>query len=408
MTDHDPANTDQPMDENVPPAPKRHAGRPRKRPDGDAEAATHSEAGGAEELDVALGGASESEQLRSETAEAVQELEVEIRNHGEGQADARNVAAEALRLIRENLERLSPPALERVAKMVRENLLSSDYLDPDFWRGLGMVLQYQANEIAGLVRRRAQGEYTLDPYGMDQELIEIVRPFAAFMYRTWWRVTARGLEHVPADGAALLLANRSGALPWDSAMIATAVLEEHPQPRLVRSLHAGWLASVPVMAPALAAFGQVPALPENAARLLAEGQLVCAYPEGEGGAAKLFWNRYRLAPFDAAGYLRAALRVGAPLIPVAVVGAEEIYPMLGDARPVAKLLGAPFFPLTPLFPWLGPLGLIPLPTKWTIVFDEPIATSGFGATAAEDEATVARLAELVRSRVQGLLDEHAS
>ncbi|MFO7171089.1 MAG: 1-acyl-sn-glycerol-3-phosphate acyltransferase [Chloroflexota bacterium] len=357
------------------------------------------------ESEVPIGGAGESaEELRRETAAAVEELEVEVRNHGEGQSEAHDVAAEALRLIRANLERLSPPALQRVARLVRENLLSSDYLDPDFWRGLAMVLRYQVDEIAGLLRRRSRGEYTLDAYGMDQELIDIVRPFAAFLYRTWWRVTALGLENVPASGPALLVANRSGMLPWDSAMIATAVLEEHPQPRLVRSLHAGWLASVPVMAPALASFGQVPALPENAARLLAEGQLVCVYPEGTRGAGKLFWDRYRLAPFDAAGYLRAALDAGAPIVPVAVVGAEEIYPMLGDARPVARLLGLPYFPLTPLFPWLGPLGLIPLPSKWTIVFDTPIAGEhGAGA----DDAAVGRLSDRVRSRIQALLDENA-
>jgi 1-acyl-sn-glycerol-3-phosphate acyltransferase len=363
-----------------------------------------------EELEVAIGGASANgavpvEALRAETVAAVEELEVEIRNHGEDQAEARTVAADALRLVRENLERLSPQAVQQVSRMVRENLLNSDYLDPDFWRGIGMVLQYQAEETSALVQRRLKGEYALDAYGMDQELVEIVRPFAGFLYRTYWRVSVEGLEHVPDDGAALLVSNRSGILPWDSAMIATAVLEDHPQPRLVRSLHASWLSSVPVMAPALAAFGQVPALPENAARLLDEGQLVCVYPEGAQGAAKLFWNRHKLAPFTAERYVQAALRTGAPIVPVAVIGGEESYPVLADARPVAKLLGFPFFPLTPLFPWLGPLGLVPLPTQWTIAFDAPIATVGFGASAADHPATVQRLCELVRARVQALLEQ---
>ncbi|HWQ13189.1 MAG TPA: lysophospholipid acyltransferase family protein [Roseiflexaceae bacterium] len=349
-------------------------------------------------------GVSATDALRAEAAAAVQELEVEIRNQPEG-AGTRDLAAEALRLIRENLARLSPPALQRAAALIRENVLSGDYLDPDFWRGIGMVLRYQAEETSALVQRRLKGEYTLDAYGMDQELIDIVRPFAAFLYRTWWRVTAEGLAHIPAEGPALLVANHSGVLPWDSAMIATAVLEDHPQPRLVRSLHASWLGSVPVMAPALAAFGQVPALPENAERLLGEGQLVCAFPEGARGAGKLFWNRYRLAAFDAAGYVQAALRTGAPIVPVAVIGAEEIYPVVADARPVARLLGFPFFPLTPLFPWLGPLGLIPLPSKWTIIFDAPIATRGLGPNAADDPASVQRLAGVTRARIQALLDE---
>jgi 1-acyl-sn-glycerol-3-phosphate acyltransferase len=342
---------------------------------------------------------------RADTAAEVQELEVEIRNQG-GQPETRDAAAAALRLIRENLERLNVPQAEQVAKLIRENVLNSDYLDPDFWRGIGMVLQYQIDELSGLVRRRARGEYTLDAYGMDQELVEIVRPFAAFMYRTYFRVSATGLEHVPAESSALLLANQAGVVPWDGVMIATALLEEHPAARLARTLHSGWMAGVPGLAPALASFGQVPALPENAERLLAEGQLVTAFPEGERGAGKLIWQRYRLSEaFAAEEYIRAALRTGAPIVPVAVVGSEEVYPMIANVSPLARLLRLPYFPLTPFFPWLGALGALPLPTKWAITFDAPIATAGFAPGSAEDGALVARLSTLVRSRVQSLLDE---
>jgi 1-acyl-sn-glycerol-3-phosphate acyltransferase len=365
----------------------------------------------AEPLEVPIAGtaAADADALRASTAEAVEELEVEIRNSSAGQADARNAAAEALRLIRENLERLSPGGVEQVTQMLRQNVFNSDYLDPDFWRGVGMVLQYQVDEINQLVQRRLKGDYALDAYGMDQELIELVRPFAAFLYRTYWRVSAEGLENVPANGAALLVANRGGVLPWDSAMIATALLEEHPAARLARNLHETWLSGVPGMAPLLAAFGQVPALPENAARLLEAGELVVNYPEGARGAGKLFRNRYKLASFDAAaGFVQAALRTGAPIVPVGVIGSEETYPVLFDVRPLAKLIGLPYFPITPQFPLFGLFSFVPLPAKWTIIFDAPLATSGFGAGAAEDAAQVARLTELVRARIQGLLDERGA
>jgi 1-acyl-sn-glycerol-3-phosphate acyltransferase len=365
----------------------------------------------AEPLEVPIVGTAgnDVDALRTSTAEAVEELEVEIRNSSAGQADARNAAAEALRLIRENLERLSPGGVEQVTQMLRQNVFNSDYVDPDFWRGIGMVLQYQVDEINGLVQRRLKGEYALDAYGMDQELIELVRPFAAFLYRTYWRVSAEGLHNVPASGAGLLVANRGGVLPWDSAMIATALLEEHPAARLVRNLHEPWLSGVPGMAPMLAAFGQVPALPENATRLLEAGELVVAYPEGSRGAGKLFRDRYQLASFNAAGgFVQAALRSGAPIVPVAVIGSEETYPVLFDVRPLAKLIGLPFFPITPQFPLFGFFSLVPLPSKWTIIFDAPIETGELGAAAADDATQVARLTELVRARIQGTLDERGA
>lgn len=357
----------------------------------------------AQEEELPIGGATPLETARAEAVAAVEELEIDIRNQPTDQPETRDLAAAALRLIGANMPRMSPQAVQRIVKMVRENV-SSDYLDPDFWRGVGMVLRYQAEETAGLIRRRLRGEYTTDPYGMDAELIEAVRPFLAFMYHTWWRVTAEGLEHVPGEGRGLLVANHSGVLPWDGAMIATAMLEEHPQPRIVRNLHLSWFSTLPVLAPALAAFGQVQALPENAIRLLEEDQLVCVFPEGLKGVGKLFRDRYKLARFGRGGFVQMALRTGAPLIPVGVVGAEEIYPMLADAKPIARLLGFPFFPLTPLFPWFGLLGFVPLPSKWTIVFGEPIPTAEYGPASADQPLLVSELSERIRNRVQALID----
>jgi 1-acyl-sn-glycerol-3-phosphate acyltransferase len=349
------------------------------------------------------GGATLEDAGQAEAAAAVQELEVEIRNHDK-EAATRDLAAEALRLIRENLRRMAPEAVQRAARLVRENL-SSDYLDPDFWRGIGMVLQYQVEEIRGLVQRRMRGEYTVDADGMDAELIEIVRPFSAFLYRTWWRVTAAGLENVPGEGRALLIANHSGVLPWDAVMIATAVLEEHAQPRVVRTLFPSAAALLPGAKQALSMFGQVEDTADNAARLLEADELVAVFPEGVQGLGKLFKDRYKLGRFRRGGSVGLAIASGAPIIPVAVVGAEEAYPMLADIQPLAQALRLPFFPLTPLFPWLGPLGLIPLPTKWSIAFGEPIATDGYGPDAASDPLLTTRLAERVHGQIQTMLDQ---
>jgi 1-acyl-sn-glycerol-3-phosphate acyltransferase len=340
----------------------------------------------------------------AEVAAEVQELEVEIRNSGATQANAQAFAAGVLRLIRENVLRMPAQAAQRLAALVRENL-SSDYLDPDFWRGVGMVLQYQVNEISGLVQRRLRGEYVLDDYGMDAELVDMVRPFSGFLYRTYWRVGVEGLAHVPDEGRALLVANHGGMLPWDSVMIATAVLEDHSSPRVVRTLYPGTFKAVPGVARALATFGQVADTGENATRLLEDDQLVLVFPEGVDGLGKLFWNRYKLGRFRRSGSVGMAIRTGAPIVPIAVVGAEEAHPMVANIKPLAEALRLPFFPITPLFPWLGPLGLIPLPSKWSIAFGEPVATADLGPEAADDPRLVAQLCEDVRIRIQDLLDQ---
>ena len=337
-------------------------------------------------------------------ASIIEDLEVEIRSVPTTQTESRDLAADLLKLIRQNLERATPPAAEQVLTMVRENL-TGDYLDPDFWRGMGMVLQYQLEETRGLIERHLSGDYTTDPFGMDMEIIEAVRPFMAFLYNSWWRVSTEGLDYVPENSRALMVSNHSGTLPWDGAMIATAVMEEHPQPRVVRSLHLSWFSTLPIVAPTLATLGQVQGLPENAIRLLNEDELVCVFPEGLKGVGKLFKDRYQLARFGRGGFIQMALRTGSPIIPVAVIGAEEIYPMLANAKPIARLIGFPYFPITPFFPWLGLLGTIPLPSKWTIVFHEPIETEIYGTKAADNPLLVAELAERVRTIIQGTLKE---
>jgi 1-acyl-sn-glycerol-3-phosphate acyltransferase len=344
------------------------------------------------------------------TGEQLFEVEIDIRQQSNQQpppqAALAHFAAGVVRLIGENLQRMTQEQIERVNSML-QGVDLRDYLDPDFWKGIGMVLRYQIDEQVNFIQRRLRGEYSTDPFGMDREIIEIARPFLTFMYTTWWRVTATGLEHVPAQGRALLVANHSGVLPWDGAMIATAVANEHPaqNERIVRSLHLHWFTTLPVIAPTLAALGQVPGIPENAIRLLEQDELVCVFPEGLKGVGKLFKDRYKLARFGRGGFVQAALRTQAPIIPVAVVGAEEIYPMLANAEGIAKLFGFPYFPITPFFPWFGLLGVIPLPTRWSITFCLPIATDEYGPEAADDPITVLALSEQVREIIQETINQ---
>jgi 1-acyl-sn-glycerol-3-phosphate acyltransferase len=205
---------------------------------------------------------------------------------------------------------------------------------------------------------------------------------------------------VPAQGRALLVSNHAGILPWDGTMISTAILREHAQPRYPRFLVLDWAFALPFVSVLMRKVGGVAASPYNAARLLEQDELVAVFPEGVKGAGKDFSERYRLQRFGRGGFVELALRSGAPMIPVAVVGSEEIHPKVGESRILSRLTGAPYFPLTPTFPWLGPLGVVPLPSKWRIEFCEPIDTSGFGPDAADDRSLVFELSEQVREVIQ--------
>lgn len=244
----------------------------------------------------------------------------------------------------------------------------------------------------------------VDDFGFDRKFTERLRPFFEFLYTVWWRVEAAGLEHVPSDGAGLIVANHSGVLPYDGLMINVAVRHEHPARRDCRMLALDMFALLPFLAPLLARSGAVRASQENGERLLRRGELVGVFPEGVKGVGKRFKDRYKLARFGRGGFVRLALRTGAPIIPCAVVGAEEIHPVLAKADWVGRPLGLPYFPITPTFPLLGPLGVVPLPTKWSLDFADPVPMGEHGPEAAEDPILVNRLAERVRATVQKMID----
>lgn len=243
-----------------------------------------------------------------------------------------------------------------------------------------------------------------DEYGYDPKFADTIRPFFEFLYSLWWRVEVAGVENVPAQGPGLIVANHSGVLPFDGMMVKLAVRHEHPARRECRMLALDMFALLPFLAPLLAKSGEVRASQENGERLLRQGHLVGVFPEGVKGVGKPFSQRYKLARFGRGGFVRLALRTGAPIVPCAVVGSEEIYPMIGKADFVGRPFGLPYFPLTPTFPWLGPLGLVPLPSKWSIDFADPRPLDEYGPDAAEDPILVNRLAEEVRSTIQKMID----
>jgi 1-acyl-sn-glycerol-3-phosphate acyltransferase len=243
-----------------------------------------------------------------------------------------------------------------------------------------------------------------DEFGYDRRFADTIRPIFEFLYTVWWRVEAAGIEHVPGEGSGLVVSNHSGVLPYDAFMIKLAVRHQHPARRECRMLALDMFALLPVLAPILAKDGNIRANPENAERVLRKGELVGVFPEGVKGVGKYFRQRYKLARFGRGGFVRIALRTGAPIVPCAVVGAEEIHPVMAKADWVGRPLGLPYFPITPSFPALGPLGLVPLPTKWSIDFGEPIDVSSYGPEGAEDPILVNRIAEGVRETLQGMVD----
>jgi len=267
----------------------------------------------------------------------------------------------------------------------------------------GLAVAPAMRGIIEQAAKRMRGEYPEDEWGFDEQFVEIVYPLFEFMYRYWWRVSATGATNVPAHGRALLVANHAGVLPWDAAMLSVAIRKGHPLPRQPRAMVLDWAFRLPWISVFMRRIGGVVASPYNAMRLLDQDHLVMAFPEGAKGAGKPFSHRYRLERFGRGGFVEVALRTGSPIVPVAVVGSEEIYPKVGDSRLLAKLIGAPYFPITPTFPLLGPAGAIPLPSRWRIEFCEPIDLSGYGPEAAEDRALVLELSDRVRDTIQDKL-----
>jgi 1-acyl-sn-glycerol-3-phosphate acyltransferase len=257
-------------------------------------------------------------------------------------------------------------------------------------------------ELLAFLRRRLTGDFEVDEYGFDAEVTErfmlsAIRPIA----QKWFRVEVRGAENIPAHGGALVVSNHSGTVPVDGLM--TMVSIHDATGRNLRPLGADLVFSTPVVGELARKAGATLACNEDAQRMLSGGELVGVWPEGFKGIGKPYSDRYKLQRFGRGGFVSAAIRTGVPIIPCSVVGAEEIYPLVGNVPALARLLGVPYIPITPFFPLLGPLGLVPLPSKWLIEFGEPIRTDSYDEGAADDPMLVFNVTDQVRETIQQTL-----
>jgi 1-acyl-sn-glycerol-3-phosphate acyltransferase len=267
---------------------------------------------------------------------------------------------------------------------------------------LGDEWEPQLARFLAFVRRRMTGDYEVDEYGFDPEVAErlllaTLRPIA----EKWFRVEVRGVDNLPADGGALVVSNHSGTLPMDGLMTMLSI-HDHTG-RFLRPLGADLVFRMPIVSSLARKGGATLACNEDAERMLAGGELVGVWPEGFKGIGKPFGDRYKLQRFGRGGFVAAALRTGVPIVPLSVVGAEEIYPLVGNVPALARLLGVPYVPITPFFPWLGPLGLVPLPSKWLLEFGEPIRTDAYEPGEAEDPMLVFNVTDQVRETIQHTL-----
>ena len=358
---------------------------------GDRPRRTPSRKAGASARDTVAAGAARASGERARTRRTTPLLEAETPVKVEHRGRAPSAVAPGAKKRPKAPKHVDPPATQ-----AGDELANSRAQVPDWERKAASALAF--------LRRRITGDYEIDEFGFDPELTEkvllaLVRP----IYDKYFRVEARGLENVPRDGAALIVANHSGTVPLDSLMTQIALLDHHPDRRHLRLLGADLVFQTPIVGELARKTGTTLACNPDAERLLQRGELVGVWPEGFKGIGKPFSERYKLQRFGRGGFVSAALRTGAPIVPCSIVGAEEIYPMIGNMKTLARLLGLPYVPVTPTFPWLGPLGAVPLPSKWIIEFGEPIPTDGFGPGAADDPMLVFNLTDQVRETIQHTL-----
>ncbi|MDH6198762.1 1-acyl-sn-glycerol-3-phosphate acyltransferase [Mycobacterium frederiksbergense] len=265
-------------------------------------------------------------------------------------------------------------------------------------------LAKRISAISEFLRTRMAGDYDVDEFGFDPHINNaIFLPLLRTLFRSWFRVEVSGIDNLPKTGAALVVANHAGVLPFDGLMAQVAVHDHHPRQRDLRLLAADLVFDLPMLGQAARKAGHTMACTTDAHRLLANGELTAVFPEGFKGLGKNFKDRYKLQRFGRGGFVSAALRAQAPIVPCSIVGSEEIYPMLADVKLLARLFSLPYFPVTPLFPLAGPLGLVPLPSKWHIQFGEPIDTTHYDDSAADDPMVTFELTDQVRETIQHTL-----
>lgn len=318
--------------------------------------------------------------------ERIRELEARL----DGLMTTMAVSSESSRGDEQSLAR-TPPATEEITSEANAVEAARELLQSDYYR-----------RKWGRASLRAQVE-EVDDFGLDPDFEQRVQPLLKFLFRRYFRVETRGIDNVPAQGRAVIVANHSGTLPLDGVMLREALREHHPVARDLRWLAEDFIFYLPFIGVTMNRIGAVRACQENAQRLLAKDHLIAVFPEGTKGIKKLYRQRYQLQRFGRGGYIRLCLRTRSPLIPCAIVGAEETNPMLYRLDNFSRVFGLQYLPITPTFPWLGPFGLVPAPTKWRVTFGEPIALDEYGPEAADDHVLIGRLSERVRASISSML-----
>ena len=240
-----------------------------------------------------------------------------------------------------------------------------------------------------------QNEFGFDPFGFSREHIKYAIWLARFLYRDYFRAEVTGIENIPPTGRVLLVANHSGQVPFDGVVIGAAVFLEAVPPRAIRSMVERFIPTLPFASYLFSRWGQITGTPENCRRLLENDEAILVFPEGARGISKPFSERYQLQRFGL-GFLRLALETGTPIVPIAVVGAEEQAPAI-NVKSLAKLIGAPSFPIVPYPPFVP---LLPLPVKYHLYFGEPLEFTG---DPDDDDEVLEEMVETVRHRIQSMI-----
>ncbi len=357
----------------------QHGGRPLS---GDATAGSGTTADGGP--DTADGAATDDRADRDESA----------RDHGRAgpREDGSGSSAD------DAYERITEEVRRRGWRMAIDGLAALDAVDSD-------ALAEELSTLAGFLRRRLVGDYDIDEFGFDEDLTtNLLMPLVRPLHRHYWRVASHGVEHLPGDGGGLVVANHAGTLPIDAVITRLDIFDQTG--RHARELGADLVFRTPFIGEWARKTGATLASGDDADRLLAAGELVAVWPEGFKGLGKPWKDRYKLQRFGRGGFVATALRAQVPIVPTAIVGSEEIYPMIYDLRLLARALGVPYFPIVAqmfALPVFGPLALLPLPSKWIIEYGEPIDTTAFGPDAADDPMTVFDLTDRVRETIQSML-----
>jgi len=290
----------------------------------------------------------------------------------------------------QEVKEVSPGRGWRVLKRLG-GAIGEDWFDLDTWKGLWYMVNSSLEYQGDIIKRRFSGDYETDAWGLDWEFLEVVRPFLTFLYKAYWRVETGGLAHIPEDGPALLVGNHAGQSPWEGMMVTTALWTESPAGRLVRSLHPAWFATLPFLSAILVKMGHAVGSIENSLRLLEQDELVAVYPDGYAGRNP---GRDHAAAFGWEEIVRLAGQTGAPIIPMAIIGAEETYAALGRASLTTRLTGRAHPILSPGSAWFKWFSFLPPPLRWSIDFGEPILVPG------DEPETVSQLTAQLRTAVE--------